>query len=293
MIIIKTISILNPAAGKGKALTLAECRPEGSDSYITKGVGDAEKFAYEQSLADKDISFVVCGGDGTLNEVINGVMKAGTNATTQISMVPTGSGNDFIRNLSEKGRKIKIDLMRYNNRYAVNVINTGFDSKVVIKMHKYKGIPLVSGSLSYILAVAEVFFRRMGERYDVRMTKANGEDEHFNGEYLSVVVANGSYYGGGFKAAPLALLSDGLLDVIMIKKISRLAFIKLIVDYRNGTHLDPDTGLLIGKFAKHLIYRQCTKIAIKGMTELAADGEIEHASEIEITVVPEMINFSS
>lgn len=293
MIIIKTIRILNPVAGKGKALLLAECGPADSDSYITKGIGDAEKFANEQCLIDKDIAFVVCGGDGTLNEVINGVMCECAYANTEISMIPTGSGNDFIRNFSEKGRKFKVDLMRYNNRYAVNVINTGFDSEVAIGMNRYKGIPMVSGSLAYILAVGEVFFKRMGKYYEITITAANGEVEHLNGIFLSVVVGNGSYYGGGFKAAPLASVNDGLLDVIIIKKMSRIAFLKLISSYQKGTHINPETKQLVDKFDKHFLYRQCKKIHIKGMTELAADGEIEQIEEVDITVVPEVINFVS
>jgi diacylglycerol kinase family enzyme len=291
--IIKGIHILNPAAGKGRALYLAECAPTDSNSYITKGIGDAERFAYEQSLAEKELAFVVCGGDGTLNEVINGVMRAKTNNTTEISMVATGSGNDFVRNFNEKGIKTKIDLMKYNGRYAVNVINTGFDSQVVIKMSKYRRIPLVSGSLSYILAVAEVFFKRIGKRYVITLTDTNGELEILDGMFLSVVVANGSYYGGGFKAAPLASLNDGLIDVIMIKKVGRLTFLKLVSSYQKGTHMDPETGQLIDKFDSYLTYRQCTNIKIKGMTEFAADGEIEHVNEIEVSIVPEAINFVS
>lgn len=293
VIIIGIIRILNPAAGKGKSLTLAECQPDDPNSYITKGVGDAEQFTYEQALIDNETTFIVCGGDGTLNEVVNGVVRAGANKTADISMVPTGSGNDFIRNFNdqETGEEFKIDLMKYDGRYAVNVINTGFDSEVVMAMDKYKVVPLINGSLAYILAVAEIFFKKIGKKYQISITAENGEVEQLDGMFLSVVVANGSYYGGGFKAAPLALLNDGLLDIIIIKKISRLNFLKLVSNYQKGTHIDPDTKQITEKFDKFLLYRQCKKIKIKGMSELAADGEIEHLEEVEIEIKPEMINF--
>lgn len=292
MSVIKTIRILNPVAGKGKALEIESCS-DSADSYVTTGVGDAAKFAYRESLADKNVNFVVCGGDGTLNEVVNGVVYAGTNDTVNISMIPTGSGNDFIKNFPVKGEKKRVDIMKYNDRYAINVLNIGFDSKVAANMSKYKRVAMVSGSLAYIIAVAEMFFKPLGEKYEIRITDANGDVAELAGMFLLTVIANGSYYGGGFKAAPLAKLDDGLLEVILVKKISRLTFVKLILDYKKGLHIDPITRKPIPKMADYVQYTQCKQIKIKGMTEVCADGEIDYVNEVDISVIPDAINFIS
>lgn len=292
MSVIKTIRILNPAAGKGKALEIDYCS-ESTENYVTTGVADAAEYVHKESLADKDAHFVVCGGDGTLNEVVNGIMHAGTNDTVKISVIPTGSGNDFVKNFPIKGVEKRVDAMKYNDRYGINVINIGFDGKVAANVNKYKRVASFNGSLAYIMSVVEMLFKPLGEEYEITITHANGDVTQLAGNYLLAVVANGAYYGGGFKAAPLAELDDGLLEVILVKKISRLTFIKLVADYRRGTHLDPETKRPITKMADYIYYTQCRRIKIQGMTEVCVDGEMDYISEVDISVIPDAINFVS
>ena len=101
MIIIRKIKILNPVAGKGDALDYKDTNNDGFETYISTGVGDAENFVYEETKKPGNFYIVVYGGDGTLNEVVNGIVRAGSNDRVELSMVATGSGNDFIKNFSE------------------------------------------------------------------------------------------------------------------------------------------------------------------------------------------------
>ena len=107
----KIIQIINPKAGHGRAEDVKLSRDE-IIRYTTTGVRDAEnavkRFCDEY---DGDIHFIVCGGDGTINEVVNGIMSAGASDRAYFSVAPTGSGNDFVKNFKKEKKKHRIDLI--------------------------------------------------------------------------------------------------------------------------------------------------------------------------------------
>ena len=160
----------------------------------------------------------------------------------------------------------------------------GFDSRVVAKTEFYKKI--FPGSASYLAGVADTFFRRMGEPWEIELEDENGVIERFSETFTLALAANCQYYGGGFRSASLADPSDGLIDFIAVKKVSRAAFVRLIGDYKKGTHLDPETRRPYPKFESYMIYRRCRRVRLSGITDLCADGEITAMNETEITVVP-------
>ena len=102
-----------------------------------------------------------------------------------------------------------------------------------------------------------------------------------------------SFYGGGFKAAPLAKTNDGLLDVLLVDKVSRKRFLSLVADYKKGLHLDHDTNNVIPRFSDIMTYKRCKNIKINTPVYLCADGEITKQASIEISVVPNIIKFIS
>ncbi|MBQ4054612.1 MAG: acylglycerol kinase family protein, partial [Clostridia bacterium] len=122
----RKIMILNPAAGHGDADKLTS-PDEKILIYKTKSVGDAERYVTQECRIDPETHFIVCGGDGTVNEVVNGIISAGAGESAMFSIVPTGTGNDFIKNDLEKKKVHKVDVVAINGRYAVNMINIGFD----------------------------------------------------------------------------------------------------------------------------------------------------------------------
>lgn len=289
---LKRLHIFNPAAGGGHSPDLLEKGAAANDeSYITTGIGDAERFIYETCRTNPETHFIVYGGDGTLNEAANGIICADAGKKALLSVVPTGTGNDFIRSLPEKNKIKTVDAITYNGRYAVNIINFGFDSNVVVKTAAYKKI--FPGSAAYIAGVVDTLCKKIGESWEIEIEDELGNSEKMDGEFTMALAANGQYYGGGFHSAPLADLSDGLLDFIAVKKVSRLTFIKLIGDYKKGIHLDPETRQPIESFRNFMVYRRCKKMKITGISNLCADGEIMPVNSLEIGIIQNALRIAT
>ena len=213
--------------------------------YHTKGKNDAERYvrevltqreSLEQILSPEEKSahtfrFYACGGDGSLNEVINGV--AGQ-PYVEVACIPLGTGNDFIKNFTEKndlkswgniekqllGKAKDCDLIRYSGiidgktdtRYCANMFNIGFDSNVVDMTEKIKDLPLMPGPLAYMISVFIVLIKKKGADLEVLFEDGNG----YNGKLLLLAIGNGCFCGGGIKGLAKADINDGLLDNILV-----------------------------------------------------------------------------
>ena len=288
----KRLHIFNPASGvKHSPELLTKGAANGEESYVTTCVGDAERFIYKTCLQRPDTHFVVYGGDGTVSEAASGIIRASAGDRALLSVIPTGTGNDFVRSFPEKDHIYTVDAMKIGDRYAVNIVNVGFDCRVVQKTDRYKKI--FPGSAAYLVGVADTFFHKIGDSWQVEIEDADGNVETMDEIFTLALIANCQYYGGGFRAAPLADPADGLLDFIAVTKVTRLQFINLIGDYKKGTHLDPITGRPYPKFDKIVTYRRCKRIRIVGIRERCADGEIEPAESIEVSVVPGALRFAT
>ncbi len=308
----KHIFVLNPAAGQGKALDLKEAILKAKEKtaldveiYETKEVLDAEVFVSDvvKNIDDtKKVRIYACGGDGTVNEILNAILHTGRADNIELGIIPVGTGNDFVRNFGEIEDFLdiekqlafetqKTDVIRYkfrkNNftytRYGINMFNIGFDCNVVDITARLKKMPLVSGSLAYIMGVAAMLVKMKGANLKVEFE----DGEIFDGKMLLIAVANGCFCGGGVKGVPLATTNDGLMDVSLIKKCSRAKFIKLFPEYAKGIHLENEG-------AKELfIYKKSKKLKIianeKAML-FSVDGEITQADEISFEIVPEAIS---
>jgi len=283
-----TIKVINPAAGQGKAINEIS---EDSRYYVSKAVGDVEKFVYETLLKEPETHFIICGGDGSINEAVNGIMRAGASDTALLSAVGVGTGNDFLKYDDREENPVKCDLIKYNDRYYINILNIGFDCTVVKKTEELKKKPLLSGSFAYLCGVVDTVFKDYGLMLDVDLVLANGETEHLHDNYMLCVAANGQYYGGGFKPAPLALINDGLIDVVLVKKVKRTEIPSIIGKYKKGEHIDENEKDIIEKFKDIMTYRQVTSLTVSGMTSVCADGEIEPCEKVEISIVKGAVNF--
>lgn len=303
----KHIFIINPAAGQGKELEtlrqeiLRETRLRLIEAVIhrTNARGDAERTAarYAAELKGEEARFYACGGDGTLNEVING---AAGYPNISVGMIPIGTGNDTIRNFSppEKafrsvaaqltGTPRQIDLLRCRgridginvDRFCVNMINNGFDCNVVARAAQLKERPFLAGSAAYMLAVFEKFVRREG----IRLTVYGDGEKIIDGSMLLCAVCNGSYCGGGIKSAPQASLVDGMLDLNIINYVSRRQFLRFFPDFARGKHLErKDIGDL-------LITKKCRRVRLVPKDSesflTCVDGEIADTSGLEVEICP-------
>ncbi|MBQ8605111.1 MAG: hypothetical protein IJ408_00090 [Clostridia bacterium] len=284
----KTIHILNPAAGQGKAAEFKGLE----NAYITKGPGDAADYVHTfLTENDEDLHFKVYGGDGTVNEVVTGILRSGSNRAS-ISVVPVGTGNDLLRAVTENNVKT-LDVLTLNEHYAINAINTGFDLEVVQKAAEFKKKPLISGHLAYVLGVASVLLGKLGKKMKISYADENGNEDSFEGECLLVVAANGAYYGGGFKASPAADLSDGLIDLMIVKKVSKIKFLSLVAGYKKGIHIDSKTGKVNEKFKDFIIFSKCKSVRIEGIKEICADGEIFKTNIAKVGIIPSVLKIAT
>ena len=177
----KHIFVINPAAGKTNVTeallprlhALFVGREEELETYLTTGVGDATRFVKERCAAScgEHLRFYSCGGDGTMNEVLQGLAGC---ANAAMGVVPCGSGNDFVRSFPDcdfsnleaqiAAEERPIDLIHFNNQWSANICSAGLDSDVCKNMARYKRLPLVTGSGAYILALISTFFSPMGKQ---------------------------------------------------------------------------------------------------------------------------------
>lgn len=278
----KTLSVLNPAAGKGTAVL-------GRTGYITTGIGDCRRFVREECLASPCAHFDVYGGDGTLNEAINGIMDAGTGKTASVKMHPCGSGNDTVKTTDaslEKGKAVPLDLIRWNEGYAVNMLNIGFDCNVVADAGNFKKRYGIAGKLSYILGVIKEFFKPFGEHFQIEAECADGEIFRYEGEAVLCAVCNGQWCGGGFHNSPLSDMQDGLLEMILVRKVSKMGFIRMIGKYKSGEMMDKERREVIDNYKKVVVYKRVRALTLTGCRQICADGEVQECRQIQLSVLP-------
>ncbi|MBO4229935.1 MAG: hypothetical protein J5938_06275 [Clostridia bacterium] len=287
----KDFFILNPVAGSEKSRKNAI--PEGITPYLTTGVGDCTRYVMSVCETTPDPRFHISGGDGTLNEAVTGVMRANAGDRAELCVIPSGSGNDFVRSFSGKHGVFPTDVLSVNDRYCVNLMNTGFDCDVVVMTDKTKKLPFVSGSLAYSSAVVATLFRKMGCRISVTYEDENGQEGKSEGVFLLTAIGNGSFYGGGFRANPTAFTDDGIMELLQVRKISRFRFLQMVGDYKKGNHIILEDGVP----AVHPKFRDCISLIrakslhISGITHICIDGEVLEATEAAVRVIPKALRF--
>lgn len=299
----RIIHIVNPMSGSGRKFrrTRDTVTSLGEELYLTKREGDCEDFVAEMLVKDPYCHIVAHGGDGTMSEAAGGIVKAGAGETALFSGVPAGSGNDLLRYLLKEknvfGRIYPTDLIGVGGRYAINEINMGFDCTAASEAERIRKVPGIGGSFSYIAGVATAFVKKEGFFSKVTLEGVpdqNGEhhDETVEDELLLVALANGQYYGGGFRAAPTADTGDGYLDAIIVKNVPRNVFVSLVADYKNGSHIDRETGKVAAKFRNFVRYRRCKNFSLTGIREFSRDGEITPANELRAEILPKAILYT-
>ena len=286
----KIMHVLNPLAGKGNAAKIKENLKSNDYVYMSSSPEEATEFIKKSCIEDPDTCFTVYGGDGTVFKAVNALMENGGNQRASLKIVPVGSGNDFVKSFDGEFGEYQVDVMKFNDKYAVNVINMGFDCGVVQRAAKIKKLPLVSGKASYILGVVGELVGKKPLKLKITMTDENGVVETIEENFLLAAVANAKWYGGGFKVAPIADVSDGLLDVVLVRNVGRARFISIVGDFKKGALVD-EKGEVRSDVTDLLIYKRCTSIKVEGCETVCADGEIFHESSLDISVIPKALNY--
>lgn len=288
----KILHILNPLAGKGRATQIKD-KIDGDDNniYMSKSCDDATDFIIKSCQENPDTCFTVYGGDGTIFRTVNALMNSGYADRASLKIVPVGSGNDFVRSFDGKKGEFPVDVMKYNDKYAINVINVGFDCEVVRRASSLKKKPLISGKMAYIFGVVGELFTKKPIDAVITLTYPDGSQEVIEEKILLAAICNGRWYGGGFQLAPDANTGDGLLEVEIVRNISRSKFISLVSDYKKGTHIDLETGEVKEKFKELVYYKKCVAVKIEGVKSVCADGEIFEESTVDVKVIPSALNY--
>ena len=247
--------------------------------------------SYLEAHLDEEVRFYACGGDGTLNKVASGIYGY---PNASLAVLAYGSGNDYIkyyadlqtfRNVEKvmHGTERRIDIMQANERFAINATHFGLDSKVAKTMHIIRRYPIIGGKMCYPIAVFWAFLTGMRTKCTVY---ADGEKLN-DGKICLCTVANGKYVGGSYKCAPRSSNEDGLLEVCLIKPISRFKFMKLKKSYTVGEHLDNP------KFKDIIVYRRAKQVVIEGGKGICVslDGEILESEKIVVENKQQAIRF--
>ncbi|HWY50643.1 MAG TPA: diacylglycerol kinase family protein [Chthoniobacterales bacterium] len=288
----KPYIIFNPRAGaaadRERVLSqLAQLNPIGL--RITRKAGDAEKWARD-AIRTKCDFIVVAGGDGTLNEVVNGL--ATDAKKVRVGIVPLGTGNDFARTLGlpssieqnidilRSAKTKRIDLVRVKSkrtRYFVNVSAGGFsglvDGKITPKIKR------AWGPLAYIRGAAAALSQLHSYHTQILLD----DSEQLSAELYNVVVANGRFVAGGLPIAPEANPRDGLLEVVLIPKLSGPEMAVLAAQIVLGKHLS----------SKATIFRRAKKISVRSRPGMCfnVDGELVGNAPAVFQILPRALNF--
>lgn len=256
---------------------------------MTKKKGHAVDLA--RSAISKGFDYIIAaGGDGTLNEVINGV--AARAGQVQVGLLPLGTGNDFARTLKLPSsiddnidillsqRTTAIDLVRIKSariRYLVNVSAAGFSGLVDEKL-----TPEVKdtwGPLAYVRSAAAALSEMQAYRTNIVIDGA----ERLSVDLHNVIIANGRFVAGGLPVAPKANPRDGLFDIILIRKCSKPEMVFLAAQMLVGKHLSNDA----------VIWRRAAKISIRSRPKMCfnADGELIGNEPAVFQIMPRALRF--
>ena len=287
--------IINPAAGsrdrtEDYTRQIREVCEKKNLSYriaVSEAPGDCCRIAREAAQSGEEYRIYSCGGDGTLNEVVNG---AAGYSNVAVTMFAAGSGNDFAKMFSETEpfrdlerlldcEEATFDLIRCNDDFSLNICSVGLDARIGTDVSNYKRLPLLHGFRAYVASTLVNVIRGIHEHYVVEV---NGE--RIDGNQTLICACNGRYYGGGFNPVPEAEPDDGLLEVLVVKKVSRLQVAAVIGKYKNGQYNE------LPHLIRH-IRTKSLKIICDKETPVNLDGELRMAQTVDIRLAEEKIRF--
>jgi len=292
----KHLFILNPTAGGGKRteqvrteiLETMETQSDPWELYETQGIQDATRKVSEAAATGEPLRVYACGGDGTLNECVNGAVGQPHVALTHF---PAGTGNDFIKTFTTgtehffklqnllDPQEMAVDIMEVGGRYGINICSVGLDARIAADVHQYSGLPGVKGKTAYFLSLFANIGKGIARPFEVEVGGVN-----YNQKFTLICLCNGRSYGGAFTPVPEALPNDGLFDILLVDKISRAGALGLVQKYAAGRYRE------IPKLIAHV---QNTEMTIRSDRKFPVnvDGEILYMQEATFRLLPAALRF--
>jgi diacylglycerol kinase (ATP) len=308
----KVVVILNPCSGSGKGEKLfgviskrleVISEKEGIEAVVKKtdkygSKMDASNLAQE-ALSGGCSDIIFCGGDGIFNEGINGIMKtvglSSQNSyldNVSIGFIPAGTGNNLAKNLgipldSEgalytaiHGVPKEVDLLKVNDRFVANVVSFGLDAVITEKSLEGR---FLSRKYRYVsAALKEIFDGIASSRMPSYQIELNGDGINYSGKVTLVAIANGPTYGGIFKIAPGAEMTDGKADICLIEEMGPIKALRNVYRLTRGTHL---------KLKEVKIFKASSfSVISRDVLPCEIDGEVEKPQKVYfISTVPKKI----
>jgi diacylglycerol kinase (ATP) len=282
--------IVNPNAGKKRGALAAEqaaslLRAAGKEveMVLTEEAGHAVTLAAQIDSSEVE-GVIAVGGDGTLFEVVNGLFQRDESVLPPVGQIPVGTGNSFIKDLGiesiedavEKivnGNLRRVDLGKFScsdgTYFFVNILGAGFVSNVASRATKYKKL----GAFSYVLGV-------LGELAALNATplRIDIDGETYEREAIFVEICNSRLTGGNMIMSPDSILDDGLLDVVIVSKVTRRKLLRLFPTLFKGTHVHNESVEVVR--GKHITVESTELLGLN------IDGETFGKTPMEINVVP-------
>ncbi len=296
----KYFFIINPSSGANKSKDhlldeIVALKSEGYDVlyHFTKPEKNSTRDYIKDYLTlhknNEEIRFIACGGDGTICEVANGIVGF---ENASMTAYPCGTGDDFVKSVGgiEKyknvknlinAKNVKIDLIKINDHYCINVANFGFDADVVKHALNLKG----KVKNPYSAAIFKGLFTSTSN--DIKV-EVEGQLVNDGKKMLLGNLANGGYEGGKYFCAPNFILDDGLIEVFYVKSISVFKLVSLVKCFEKGEHLKNK------KLEKLIFYKRAKKVKVYSSKEftLCYDGELITGKEFNVEICPKLINFA-
>lgn len=279
--------IVNPAAGRGRG---ARALPAIRDAFAAVGITDVritqskedERLIAQRAIDEGARTIVACGGDGTWGNVANGLLASGAASDVRLGLIAAGTGNDFAKTvgapasdfaatarLVAEGREARVDVGKIEDHFFLNICGFGFDIAVLEDISK---IPLLKGDAVYIVSALRQIVGYGGVDIDI----AAGGARRGNARHLMLIIANAKNFGGAFKIAPQASLSDGVLDAISIHDASTLRRLSLFGAAAKGSHIGAPE--VVHEQAPHFVVHFSTPPAYE------TDGEYRRAQSADLDV---------
>lgn len=291
----KHLFIINPAAGSRNRTEevsavihkICRARKLTYEIRVSTAPGECTRIAREACETGETLRIYACGGDGTLNEVAAG---AAGYENAAISVYSSGSGNDFVKLFDEPkaffdlhrlmdADEATFDLIDCNGDISLNICSVGLDARIGTDVSRYKRLPLLHGFRAYAASTVVNVVKGIAEHYVVEVN-----DKRFDEEFTFICVCNGRYYGGGFNPVPEADPTDGKLDVLLVKKVSRVQVPGIIGKYKDGRYTE------LPHLVKHL-KTDSIRILCDKPTPINLDGELRTAQVVEMKVSQKKIHF--
>ncbi len=294
----KHIFIINPTAGKhdsrqriyDMADILRDKHGLDVQCILTKKQGHATELTRRLCESGEDLRFYACGGDGTINEVANGILGYDNAAMT---CIPVGTGNDFLKNFGDDaakfadaenlwdGPQFPMDVIDVGGRVALTIACSGIDARIGRDVHKYSESPLLDGKSSYIVSlIANFIFKDISSHWTVEL-----DGDAVEGDYAVVSVCNGRYYGGGFMPMPEARMDDGIMNVMIVDKVSKLQFLRFVGLYAKGQYRK------VPQFAHGYTPKVVRIRSEQEDIVTCLDGESMVSSDVTIKLADKRLNF--